>query len=213
MKSVFILLVLIFTFYASDAQHFAIASDNNNVLYVGLPNTLSISAENCPCSQLIVKTNNGKVTGSNCQYTYNGEQYGSTDIILYKKTSNKLKEIGKSTFRVSRIPTPAFRIAGYGGNYQKAKTIILAAQQFVRAEYEWLGFCLRSSIDSFHVTIFYNDSTKTKTFFNTSNMLNEPIRAAIAALKNDDIIIFDKIFAKGPDGARELDPLILTIEN
>ena len=215
MKSVFILLVLIFTFYASDAQHFAIASDNNKVLYVGVNNTLSISAENCPCSQLIVKTNNGKVTGSNCQYTYNGNQYGIADIILYKKTGNKLKEIGRNTFSVKRIPAPVFRIAGYGGNYQKAKTIILAAQQFVRAEYEdfGFGFDIRCSVDSFYVTIFYGDSIKTKPFFNTSNMLNEPIRAAIAALKNDDIIIFDKIFAKGPDGARELDPLILTIEN
>jgi hypothetical protein len=214
MKSVFILLVLICIFYEGNAQHFAIANNKNNILYLGLYNPLSISAENCHCSQLVVKTNNGKVTGSNCQYTYTGKQYGIADIILYKKTGNKLKEIGRSAFWVKRIPAPVFRIAAYGGNYQKAKTIILAGQEYARADYEGLeDYDIRCSIDSFNVTILYVDSVKTKTFFNTSNKLSDPIRAAIAALKNDDIIIFDRIYITGPDGSREIDPLILKIEN
>ena len=85
MKSVFILLVLIFTFYVGNAQHFAIASDNNNVLYVGLDNPLSISAENCPCSQLIVKTNNGKVITENGLIKVKDDKKGK-DI---KKNINK----------------------------------------------------------------------------------------------------------------------------
>jgi hypothetical protein len=43
---------------------------------------------------------------------------------------------------------------------------------------------------------------------------SQQITDAFSVLKNDDIIIFHKIYAKAPDGSEwELDPLILTIKD
>lgn len=206
-------------FYVGHTQHFAVAPDKNNVFYVGVDNPLTITVENCACKDLVVKTDNGKITGNNCQYVYKGNQYGSASIILYKKNGIKLKEIGRNAFRIKRIPAPVFKIAQYGSFNnmnadRKANKITLAAQQYVRAEIEGFDFDGRCIVDSFSVSIFYSDSCKSKTFFNLTNKLTESIRVAIAALKKDDIILFNKIHVKGLDGLDwELDPLMLTIEN
>lgn len=35
-------------------------------------------------------------------------------LIVYKKTGNKLYEIGRNAFRVKRLPAPTFKIGPYG---------------------------------------------------------------------------------------------------
>ena len=166
----------------------------------------------------MLKVDNGAITGKDCHFIYRGIKPGVANITVYKKTANNLKKIGQYTFRVKRIPPPVFRIGPYGVSYfyadRKANKVVLASQQFVRAELEFFDYDARAIVDSFSVKIFHADSGKTSTLFNTTNKINQQIKDAFSELKNGDIIFFNKIFAKGPDGTQwELDPLILTIEN
>ena len=219
MKTAFLVLLFQFFLTVVFAQQVAIATDKTSVFYLGVDNPLTVTAENCPCHNLVVKTDNGKITGTGCKLSYWGNTVGTATIKVYKRTQGTLKKIGSNVFRVKRIPAPSFKIGPYGGSIyanleRKAKKVVIANQQFVRAEFDWIGIDANFPVDSFYVTIFYTDSSKTKTFFNTSNAIRQELREAFSILKKDDIIIFDKIFVKGLDGLEwELDPLILSIEN
>lgn len=217
MKRILPFIVLSVFFCQLSAQQIAVSPDRNNIFYVGIDNPITVTAENCSCNELVVKASNGTLTGKGCQYLFRGIEQGRADITVYKKTGKKLKEIGNNAFRVKRIPPPVFKIGPYGGsNYsleRKAQRVVLAGQQFVRADLENFDFDVRFNIDSFSVKIFYGDSCKTKTFFNSTGKISQQLSDAFSILKKDDIVIFNKIFAKGPDGQEwELVPLILTIE-
>lgn len=196
------------------AQQVAVSADKNNVFYLGLDNPITVTVENCSCNDLVVKTDNGEVTGKGCQLIFRGKEYGRAAIMVYKKAGNKLKEIGSNAFRVKKIPPPVFRIGPYGHSYdRKARSVVMANQQYVRAELDGFDFDARFAIDSFWVKIFYNDSCKTKSFFNTTGKISQAVLDAFSVLKEEDVVIFHKIYAKGPDGLQwQLDPLILTIE-
>ena len=210
-------MINIFSFNSS-AQKITVTNDRNNFFYLGLDNPITVIAENCSCKDLVVKTNNGNITGTGCTRIYRGNEVGKTDIIVYKKLGNKLKKIGENTFRVKIFPPPVFKIGPYGGGYEsnnerKVQKVVIANQQYVRADLENFDFDIKYSIDSFSVKVFYNDSAKIKTFFNVTGKISQQISDGFSVLKKDDIVIFYSIFAKGPAGQQyELAPLILTIE-
>lgn len=218
MKNLFLFFLAQIFMLHLQAQHFALGNDRFNIAYIGVDNPLSIAVENCPCNNIVLKVDNGTITGKDCHFIYRGIETGTANITVYKKTANHLKKVGLYAFRVKRIPPPGFRIGPYGVSYfyldRKAKTVVLTAQQYARAEFDGFDFDVRCVIDSFSVKIFHADSGKSNMFLNVSNKISQQIKEAFAELKKEDIIFFNKIFAKGPDGIQwELDPLILTIEN
>ena len=217
MKNLLLFFVFQICMLQMNAQHFALSNDRMNVAYLGVDNPISIAVENCPCKNMVVKVRNGTIDGQNCKYIFRGIEVGAAYIVIYKKTEKQLKVIGEYPLRVKRIPPPVFKIGPYGSSYfygsdKIIQRVVLANQQYVRAELEGFDFDLRMTIDSFSVKIFHSDSAKTNTYFNTSNKIDQQIIAAFSELKKDDVIFFYEIYAKGPDGLQwKLDPLILTI--
>jgi hypothetical protein len=67
------------------AQHFALGFDKFNLAYIGLDNPISIAVENCPCNSIVLKVENGTVTGKNCNYIFRGKDVGTAHITVYKK--------------------------------------------------------------------------------------------------------------------------------
>ena len=216
MKQVFFFTLVSFFSCHLSAQQISVSNKRNNFFYIELDNPITVAAENCSCKDLVVKTNNGNIAGKGCQLIYRGKEVGSADIIVYKKMGSKIKEIGRSIFRVKRLPAPTFKIGPYGSSYnqeRKVKRIVLVSQQYVRAELEGFDFDAKFSIDSFSVKIFYAESGKSDHFINTTGKIGQQISAGFSVLKKDDIVIFYSIFATGPAGQQyELAPLILTIE-
>lgn len=217
MKRILSFIVLGVSFSQLFGQQIAVSPDKNNVFYIGVDNPITVTAENCSCNDLVVKASNGTLIGKGCQYLFRGIEPGRADITVYKKRGNKLKEIGNNAFRVKRLPLPVFKIGPYGGGYdlnneRKVQKIVIANQQFVRAELENFDIDIKYSIDSFSVRIFYNDSAKVKTFLNTSNKISQELSDGLSVLKKDDIVVFHNIFIIGPDRRRyEINPLVLTI--
>jgi GldM C-terminal domain len=198
------------------AQHFTLSNDRMNVAYLGVDNPISIAVENCPCNSIVLKVDNGTIKGENCQYIYRGKEVGAAHIAIYRKTENHFKKIGEQALRVKRIPPPVFKIGPYGGTYtyeKKAKKIVLANQQFARADFEDIDINARLPIDSFYVKIFHADNGKSETLINTTGKMSQQILDAFSRLKKDDVLFFHEIFAKGPDGLQwQLTPLILIVD-
>jgi len=110
-------------------QKFSISADQNNILYIGVDNPFTVAAENLSRKMLVLKTDNGSISGKNGNYTFRGSQIGKTTIVLYKKVNGKLVEIGRNYFRVKNIPDPIFKI-GSGRDTMSSKEI--SSQSYVR---------------------------------------------------------------------------------
>jgi hypothetical protein len=211
----FLLSLLIFFFTTSvNAQAAAVSADKMNVLYAGIDNPVTIVSANCPCNKIKVHTNIGSLTGRDCKYLFKADKQGQASISVSRigAPSNK---ITVWQFRVKAIPDPIFKIGPYGMESSfSINANVLSAQQYVRAELENFDFDVRFRIDSFRVKILSSDSCKIKSYSIGSNRLPDEVRTNFKQLNESDIIVFDKIFAMGPDGIkRQLKPLILTIEN
>ena len=218
MKNLLLFFVAQICMLQMEAQHFALSNDRMNVAYLGVDNPISIAVENYPCKSIVLKVKNGTVDGRNCRYIFRGIEVGVANITVYKKNGSRLKIIGEYALRVKRIPPPIVKIGPYGGNYfdnggKKVEKVILAAQQFVRADLENFDFDAKFQIVSFSVKIFHADSCRSEVFHNTTGRISQEISDAFSGLKENDVILFNKIFAFGPDGFQwELAPLILTID-
>jgi hypothetical protein len=180
-----------------------------NVLYIGVSNPLSIVVENTSSNSLIIKTDNGTITGNNGRYEFQGGKVGTAQITLYKKSNGKIKEIGKGFFRVKQLPLPIFKIASGKDRMPKVE---IANQQYVRAELENFDIDIRYSIDSFKICIVSSDTCKFSVKTNYGNKISEEIRNDFNMLKQNDVVVFKDIFIKQPDGTQDmLAPRIITI--
>jgi hypothetical protein len=195
MKTAIILFLLFFKYFISDAQRFSISADQNNVLYVGLDNPLTIAVENFPSEAIIVKADNGTITGNRGRYMFIATKIGKANIIIYKKIRGQIKEIGRNVFRVKPIPAPMPYVGPSSGGYISSN--ILKQQQYIRAAYECCGFDARASIDSFTICILRGDSCFYKEIKNIGSKFNDEIINELSLIKKDDTVIFKKIFAKG----------------
>ena len=209
MKKYYLILLTLFTAIVSYGQNIAVAADKMNVLYVGIDNPITIAAENCSNKSLVVKTTNGKLIKENGQYLFRSETIGAAEISVYKNQNGKLTKLGSTFFRVKALPLPIFKV---GSGRQSVAKVELANQQFVRAELEGFDFDAKFPVDSFTVCIVPSDTCSYSVIKNIGNKINDDIRSQFQRLKENDVVIFKKIFAKTPGGIDvELSPVMITI--
>jgi GldM C-terminal domain len=215
MMKPFIVCYIFFLFsYVLNAQHSAISADKMNVLYATIDNPLTIAAENCPCNKLVVKSSLGTITKEGkCKFNFRSTATGAAEIRLYQKSNNTLKLLDVFSFRVKGIPNPIFKIGPYGGeNHDGVHLGVLVAQNFVRADLENFDFEARFRVDSFRVSITNYDSCKVLRFNVITSRVPDEVKTELYKLKESDFIVFDNIYASGPDGlSRRLDPLTLVV--
>lgn len=90
--------------------------------------------------------------------------------------------------------------------------IELANQQFVRADLEEGDIDMSYAVDSFMVCIVPNDTCKYNVIKNIGQEISKEIQNEFRQLKENDVIIFKKIFVKASDGTSvELMPVMITI--
>jgi len=209
MKRLFYLVPFIFISKSALPQKFAVGNDEENIFYLGVPNPLSVTVEKYPCTSVLVKTDNGTLTGYACRYDYVPSHIGHTKIFIFRKANNKIIKVGEADFRVKKIPDPIIEVGPCNsGNVDKR---VLGNQQFLRAELENFDIDARFSIESYKVLVFKGDSL---IFNKTSNSgkLPQELREAILSLEKDDIVLFENVQAMGPDGKiLNLQPIVFTI--
>jgi hypothetical protein len=72
----------------SFGQKFSVAAEKENILYIGMDNPISITVDNLSSKSIIVKTDNGEITGNDGQYVCHPKYVGRTNIMIYKKVLN-----------------------------------------------------------------------------------------------------------------------------
>lgn len=182
-----------------------VSPDKMNVLYIGVPNPLSVSAPGVSKESMQVSMSGGSISGSGGHYTAIVRSVGTARITV---TGEKGMVLGTSEFRVKRIPDPKPQFAGKSGGNTSAANI--RAQDRVFARLENFDFDAKFNVTRFTVLIV-KPRQDAIIYTGSGSELTGAMRAAMNTVTPGTTVVFKDIVAVGPDGTpRGLDPIVLS---
>jgi gliding motility-associated protein GldM len=185
-----------------------VSPDKMNVLYIGLPNPVSVSAPGIAAKDLKVSMSGGSISGSGEHWTANVTSIGTATInVSGELTKGKISVLGSTLFRVKRIPDPKAQFAGKGGGNTSAANI--RAQDRIFAKLDNFEFDAKFNVTRF--TLMIAKPRQDVIFLNgNGNELTPAMRSLMNSVTPGTTVEFKDIIAVGPDGTqRGLDPIVL----
>lgn len=188
----------------------AIALPEMNVLYIGYPNKITVSASGVGAEKINISVSGG---GASPQRTAPGEFIvnvsSQTDACVITAVADG-KTIGSSTFRVRAMPEPSATVGGKKSG-ESVNAATLAAQSGVGAGIENFPLNLKYTVVRFQVVGTDENGDIIRENCN-GNQFTPRAKNIIRNLKSGDIITFEEIYATGPDGrTRHLPSLLYNI--
>lgn len=182
-----------------------VSPDKMNVLYIGVPNPISVSAPGVPKEQIKVSISGGSVSGSGGHYTATVNSPGTTKVTVM---GDKGIVLGASEFRVKRIPDPKAQFAGKSGGKTSAANIRAQDRIFARLE----GFEFDAKFNVTRFTLLIAKPRQDVVTYTTSGAdLSSAMKSAMNNVTPGTTVVFQDIIAVGPDGSqRGLDPIVLS---
>lgn len=188
-----------------------VSPDKMNVLYIGVPNPISVSAPGIPKENLRVSINNGSITGSNGKYSVTVNSRGETNVVVSATINNKTQTLSSTLFRVKPIPKPTPQFGGKSGGTLSA--VALKNQKQIFARLEDFEFDAKFTINRFSMVIVPTRADALGPFNATGSNLSGQMVSAMQSVSPGTRVIFDNIIAVGPDGIqRTLDPMVFTAQ-
>ncbi len=192
-----------------------VSPDKMLVLYIGLPNPVSVSAPGIAKEKLKVAISNGSISGSDGHYTAQVTSPGTATVTVSGTVGDgangKVVTLGSTEFRVKRIPDPKAQFAGKGGGATSSANI--KAQDAIFAKLENFEFDAKFNIARFTLLIARPRQEPVK-ISGTGNELTSQMHQALNTITPGSTIVFMDIVAVGPDGTqRGLDPIVLSASN
>ena len=187
-----------------------VSPDKMLVLYIGLPNPVSISAPGIPKEKLKISITSGSINGANGKYTANVTTPGTATVTVSGDIGGKTMVLGSTEFRVKRIPDPKAQFAGKSGGATSAANI--KGQDAVFAKLENFEFDARFNVTRFGLLII-KPRQDPISLNGTGNTLSAAMRSALNTITPGSTVVFKDIIAVGPDGSqRGLDPIVLSAQ-
>jgi gliding motility-associated protein GldM len=185
--------------YEVGQSSLSVSPTKMNVLYIGVPNPIDITASGVPAEKLNVSISGGSITkaGQTGSYVAQVKAPGTVNITVTANVDGQTKNLGSKQFRVKRVPDPVAKVAGKrDGTVTKAE---LAAQAGVKADLENFDFDMKFNVVSFKVSAtikgFSQDATANSAAFTAQQ------KQIISQVPSGGKIYIEDIKAKGPDGS------------
>jgi gliding motility-associated protein GldM len=182
-----------------------VSADKMNVLYIGVPNPISVSAPGVPKESIKVSISAGEITGANGAYVANVKSVGTAKISV---TGDKNQPLGFMEFRTKRIPPPKAQFAGKSGGSTSAGNI--KGQERIFAVLDGFDFAAKFNITHYQLLI---QKPRAEPYYATGSggELTPDMKKALTGVTPGTIVIFSNITAVGPDGLlQEVDPIAIT---
>jgi gliding motility-associated protein GldM len=186
----------------------AIALPEMNVLYIGYPNKVTVSAAGVGAEKI-----NISAPGAQVERTGNGEfivRVSRQDDLVITAVADG-KTLGSSSYRVRFMPDPQ---ASVGGQESGAtiSAAALSAQQGVGANIKNFPLNLQYKVINFNAVGMDEDgNVLTKPC--QGNAFTPDARNMIRKMKSGDMLTIEQIYCTGPDGRRiKLPPLLYYIQ-
>lgn len=182
-----------------------------NVMYLNIPNPISISAPGVATENLEVVLNNGRIEKTADGYMAYPSKLDATgkntSITVTAKVNGQSRPMGFMAFRVKEVPPPLATIGGKNGGTLKKEELL--AEDGIFADLKDFDFDLKFKVTQFDVTF---SGAYVKTFSSKDNKFTQEQKDQFGKLSQGSIIYIDKIMAKGDDGSsRELSPISFKI--
>ncbi len=203
--------------YKTDPQTYQVAApsavvspDKMNVLYIGVPNPLSVSAPGIAKEKLHVSIGSGSLSGSAGHYVAMVNSISDNDVVTVsgETAPGKTSILGSTKFRVKRIPDPKAQFAGKSDG--TTSSVNIKAQNRVFARLENFEFDATFNVTRFTLIVV---RPRQEPFVSQTNGpdLSSAMRAAINSIGPGATVIFKDIIAVGPDGTqRGLNSIVLS---
>lgn len=203
-----------FKTYKTEPQTYTVAKpsavvspDKMNVLYIGVPNPVSVSAPGVAKGDIRVSITNGSLTPAGNGYTAAVTTLGTATITVSGQISGKLMTLGSTLFRVKRIPPPKAMFAGKSGGTTSSGNI--KAQDVLFAKLDGFDFDAKFNVTRFTLLIS-KPRQDPITISGTGSELSANMHTALNSVTPGTTVVFKDIFAVGPDGAQQsLDNIVL----
>lgn len=189
--------------YKVGASATSISADKMNVLYVALQNPITISAAGVPAEkiQASISGGGGTITKKGPgEFVVTVSSTGKAVINVSAEIDGKVKSLNSKEFRVKQIPDPVMKVGFNKGNTMKAAEF--KVQGGLRADLEdFLFEGVKYAVVGYRMGIDskgreYAEGESTSEYWPNKS----DIQGAIRAAKPGDLIYFDNIKVKGPDG-------------
>lgn len=184
-----------------------------NVFYIGVDNPVSISAAGLSKDQINPVINMGKLKKNGNEWTVRIDKRPTGKSLAIISATAEIDgqrlSLGKSEFRVKRVPDPSAEIAGLTDG-QIDKNVFLANSAIIPNMKDF-EFDLYFVVTSYTFATIMNGDWVQKNV--KGNMFTEEVKNIIRNGKRKQKYFFEKIQAKGPDGTiRGLNPINLEIK-
>ncbi|RYY33974.1 MAG: gliding motility protein GldM [Sphingobacteriaceae bacterium] len=186
-----------------------VSPDKMNVLYIGVPNPISVSAPGIAKEKLRVTIQGGSVSGSNGKYTATVSSIGTAKVTVSGEIApGKTQVLGTTEFRVKRIPDPKAMFAGKSSGSTSSANI--RGQDRLFARLENFEFDAKFNVTRFSLLLAKPRQDVIKVT-STGGTVSPQMRAALNTVTPGTKVIFTDIIAVGPDGSqRGLDDIVLS---
>lgn len=177
------------------------------VLYMGIPNPISVSVPGVASQNLEVTINNGNVRKTGEDYFVYPSKLDAlgknTSISVSAKMNGEIRPMGSLQFRVKEVPPPLATIGGLNGGTLRKEDLL--AENGLFAELKDFLFDLKFTVTQFDVSF---TGTYVKTTSSKSNKFTDEQKGFFSKLTAGSYIYIDNIMAKGDDGSnRPLSPI------
>lgn len=202
------LLILALSF-VTFAKAQLVVNDKMNIVYAGIDNPLSIAMFNFDCEDIILKTDIGTLTKTECgKYTFFVSETGIVDFKVFSVKDGIEKELSTLKYRIKELPVP------------------VCSSQKTKSEFSVVELRKRNALDSIIIGYNYSDSFDIikfdylfvrDTIFISSGTIDgaifsKKLKEQILHLLPGDWIFFENIIVQDKNGeVKKLNPNILKL--
>lgn len=193
----------------------SVAADKMNVIYIGVPNPLTVSVPGVPDEKVKVISTGFTMTPDPKagKGHFIGEakgQPGEAKVTVTADFNGKPMQMGEFKFRLKRIPDPVAKIGSKkDGNITKS---VLAAQPGIIPTMEGFDFDLYPKVLSFKMSRYGKGRDPIEKSAE-SGALTSDMKSIIDQTRSGDKVLFEYIKVSMPDGTtRMINPIPLTIQ-
>lgn len=188
-----------------------VSPDKMNVFYIGVDNPVSVSAPGIAKEKVRVSISNGTLTGAGGKYSVKVSTPGKCVVTVAGDFgSGKTSVLGSTEFRIKRIPPPRVEYGGKSGGHMGSGA--MKAQNRIFAVLKDFDFDAPFAISHFTMYVM-KPRSEPQVFESNNNAFTPAMSSAMNGIVPGSRVVFDNVFATGPDGMkRQLDPIMFTVD-
>ena len=196
--------------YRVERPSAVVSPDKLSIFYIGVDNPVSVSAPGTSKEKLRISLSAGTATGSKGAYIVNVKQSGNVTVSIFSDENGKSVKLGEQVFRCKRIPPAHASFGGKSGGVVPKAQMSAGDRIFVKAE----DFDFPAAFTVSHFKVFIRKPRADAMILeSTSDKFTPAIKAALAGVVSGTAVVFDEIFATGPDGIKKpVDAIVYNIQ-